>query len=291
MGAVVIPINALSEEDAHRRVREHLERYFEEVWIHRPLKALGGVAPIDAAGHAGLRKKLAGVVQFQRDCMALGQDTGYDFDRLLRKLGLLAGAPAAAGGEGVPALDITAMSAADLAGLAVDTLTDEQLEQAFQTSNRLDARELATRFGQQLISRPVRADRPDRFPVFSRLIENALRDRELDDALDYVNEGQKADCEHNEGRRRNDYELRRGQVHAKRSEWQEARDVFQGLIDRAPAELRYRATATEAMLSGKQGAAALAFAEQGLAESRKQQNRDSEQHFLELVAAAKKQAG
>jgi len=118
-----------------------------------------------------------------------------------------------------------------------------------------------------------------------------LRARELDDALDYVNEGQKADCEHNEGHRRNDYELRRGQVHAKRGEWEDARQAFQGLIERAPTEMRYRATATEAMLSGKQGATALAFAEQGLAEARKQQSRDSEQHFLELVAAAKKQAG
>lgn len=292
MGAVVIPINALSEEDAQRRVREHLEQYFEEVWIQRPLKSLGGISPLDAAGHASLRKKLAGIVQFQRDCMALGQDTGYDFDRLLRKLGLLDGAPAAAASEETaPALDIPAMSAGDLAGLGVDTLTDEQLEQAFQTAHRLDARELATRFGRQLISRPVPADRPDRFSTFSRLIENALRDRELDDALDYVNEGQKVDCEHNEGHRRNDYELRRGQVHAKRGEWPEARDVFQGLIERAPSEMRYRATATEAMLSGKQGAAAVAFAEQGLAEARKQQNRDSEQHFLELVAAAKKQTG
>ena len=44
-----------------------------------------------------------------------------------------------------------------------------------------------------------------------------------------------------------------------------------------------------AMLSAKQGPRALGFAEQGLARARQQNNRDSEQYFLELVSAAKRQ--
>ncbi len=286
--AVVFPLNATSEEDAARRVREHVERYFEETWIQQPLKSLGGVAPVDAAGHAPLRKKLRGVVQFLQECLGLSQESGYDFDRLRRKLGLLEGGAAPASAGGAAATDVTALGAAELAGLAPESLSDEQLEQAFQTAIRLDARELAGRFGQQLRARPVQADRPDRYPVFAKLIDYALGDRDTDAALDLVNEGEKADCEHNEGRRRNDYELRRGQVLTKRGEVDAARDVFQRLIERAPAELRYRGSATEAMLSARQGAAALTFGEQGLAEARKQQNRDSEQYFLELVAAAKK---
>src|SRR5262249_42142044 len=103
------------------------------------------------------------------------------------------------------------------------------------------------------------------------------------------NEGEKGDCEHNEGRRRNDYELRRGQVHAKRGELDEAANVFERLIERSPTELRYRGSAAEAMLSARQPGKALQFAEGGLAKARQQNDRDSEQYFLELASAARKQ--
>ena len=67
--------------------------------------------------------------------------------------------------------------------------------------------------------------------------------------------------------------------------------VFQQLIEEAPTELRYRGSAAEAMLSAKQASKALQFAEGGLKKSREQNNRDSEQYFMELAAAAKKQGG
>ncbi len=70
-----------------------------------------------------------------------------------------------------------------------------------------------------------------------------------------------------------------------------AQDVFSRLIERVPTEMRFRSSAAEAMLSARQGARALRFAEEGLATARQQNNRDSEQHFMELVAAAKKQTG
>ena len=97
---------------------EHIERFFEEKWIHRPLQSLNRIPPLDAAGHAMLRKKLVGVVQFLQECAAGGQVQSYDFDRLRRKLGLLPdsaakAAPAAAGQHP----DLMAMSAGELAGL------------------------------------------------------------------------------------------------------------------------------------------------------------------------------
>ena len=99
------------------------------------------------------------------------------------------------------------------------------------------------------------------------------------------------DCEQNEGRRRNDYELRRGQVHVKRGEADAAADVFQRLIERVPDELKYRGSAAEAMLTLKQAARALRFAEDGLAAARQHGDRDSEQYLLELAEAAKRQMG
>jgi tetratricopeptide (TPR) repeat protein len=284
--AMTFPLNAPDEATGQARVREGMERFFEDVWIHRPRVSLQGVPPVDAAGHAVLRKKLEGVIAFAAEC---GQLAGlpYDFDRLRRKLGLFQAAPMPGG---APA-DIAALSAAELAGLGVENLSDDQLEQAYQAAQKLDARELAERFAKVLVSRPARAERPDRYTWFNYLINQALAQGNSESALDYVNAGEKADCEHNEGRRRNDYELRRAQIQTRRGELDAAQDVFDRLIERVPSELRFRSGAAEAMLSARQGARALRFAEEGLAKARQQNNRDSEQHFLELVAAAKKQAG
>jgi hypothetical protein len=246
------------------------------------------VPPIDAAGHAKLRKQLLGVVQFLQECTP-GQPALYDFDRLRRKLGLLTGGTPAQPAVGSTALDVEALSTAELAALQPDTLTDEQVEQAFQAAQKLDARELANRFATTLIARPPRTDRPDRFPWYTFLVQTALAEGDTQTALQYVDEGEKADCEQNEGRRRNDYELRRAQVLAKSGDSESAQDVFERLIARAPNELRYCGTAAELILSVKRGAAARHFAEQGLAKARQQNNRESEQYFLELVGAAEKQ--
>jgi hypothetical protein len=181
------------------------------------------------------------------------------------------------------------MGTAELAGLKVEGLTLEQLEQAYQAAQKLDAEELAAHFARALVARPPQPERADRFPWYSYLTQRALKEGKTDEALDLVNEGEKADCEHNEGRRRNDYELRRGQVHVKRREADAAEDVFRRLIEREPSNLRYRGAAAEAMLSLQQGARALRFAEEGLAAARQANDRDSEQYLMELAKAARKQ--
>jgi tetratricopeptide (TPR) repeat protein len=282
--ALFFPVGITDEAAARKRLDDHRARFFEDVWIHRPLRSLSQVPPVDAAGHPTLRQKLLGVIQFLADCGA-SDPMPYDFDRLRRKLGLLAAAPAS---ERPAGLDIPAMGAAELSRLAADTLTDEQAEQAYQTALSLDARDLAGVFARSLVARPPNPLRPDRFAWYGHLIQQALTEDNTDTALDYVNEGEKADCEQNEGRRRNDYELRRAQIHARRGEADLAQDVFDRLITRMPVELRYRGSAAEAMLSARQGARALAFAEGGLAKAREKNDRDSENYFKELVAAAKK---
>jgi tetratricopeptide (TPR) repeat protein len=285
---LAFPVQATDEAEGKKQMQGYLERYMEEKWIHKPLRSLGLVPPIDAAGHTVLRRKLRGVVHFLEDCAAtIG--SAYDFNRLRRKLGL--GAPGTPGTAEMQAatVDIGSMSAAELAALSQGELNDLQLEQAFHSAVKLDAKDLAGQFAKGLLARPPSADKPDRYPVFNQLVQQALAEGDTATALDQLNEGEKVDCEHNEGRRRNDYELRRGQVHVKRGEFDEAAKVFERLIERAPAELRYRGSAAEAMLSAKQPGRALALAEGGLKKSREQNNRDSEQYFLELSAAARKQ--
>ena len=289
--AVVFPIGATSQEEAEKQVREHVQRYFEEVWIHRPLRSLSNATPIDAAGSGTLRKKVLGLVQFLEEA-ATGHSHAYDFGRLRNKLGLSdvshAGAPAQ---SSTPAMDIGAMNAAQLAGLKSDSLSDEQVEQAYRVAQQLDAHELAGHFATSLLSRKPQAGKTDRFPIYNYLVQRSLSDGNTASALDHVNEGEKADCEHNEGQRRNDFELRRGQILVKRGEADAATDVFERLIARVPDEMRYRATAAESMLAIKKGSLALKFAEEGLAKARAANNRDSENHFMELVGAARKQVG
>jgi tetratricopeptide (TPR) repeat protein len=294
--AVLFPRPGTPEEGLAERVLEHAQRYYEETWVHRPRQSLAGNTPVDAAGHAKLRKKLRGVIQFMQDCARGGMIANYDFDRLRRKLGLLDATTAAAPAAGAPAAgsapaDVAAMGAAELGGLQVEALPDEQLEQAYHAAQKLDAGDLAAHFAQALVARPPRPERPDRYPWYAYLTQHALRAGNTDAALDYLNEGERADGEHNEGRRRDDYELRRGQVHVKRGDPDAVQDVFRRLIERAPANPKYRGSAAEAMLSLRQGARALHFAEEGLAVARQQNDRDSEQYLLELVAAAKKQMG
>ncbi len=293
--ALLFPLS--KAEDNAQRVLEHVQKHYEETWIHKPRRALSGNTPLDAASHPALRKHLRGVIQFIQDCARGGMIANYDFDRLRRKLGLL-GEPAAsaAGLSKHPAADaagspqdIASMGAAELSGLNAPNLSDEQLEQAYQTAVKLDAEELAANFARQLITRPLSPERADRFPWYSYLAQYALRSGDKDAALDFINEGEKADCEHNEGRRRNDYELRRGQVHVKRGEVEQAAEVFQRLIERVPNNFRYRGSAAESMLSLRQPARALRFAEEGIAAARQANDRDSEQYLQELAAAAKKQ--
>jgi tetratricopeptide (TPR) repeat protein len=287
--ALIFPTN-LRDPNAPAKVAEHAQRYYEETWIQQPRRSLAGNTPIDAAAHGNLRKKLRGVVAFIQDCAAGSLMAGYDFDRLRRKLGLTdaPAEPARSASEG-NGPDVSAMSAAELAGLKVESMTDEQLEQAFQAAQKLDAEDLAASFVLGLTTRPPRPDRTDKYPWYAFLTQHAVKQGRLDAALDHVNEGERVDCEQNEGRRRNDYELRRGQVHVKRGEADAAADVFQRLIERAPDELKYRGSAAEAMLSLKHPARALKFAEEGLAAARQRGDRDTENYLQELAGAAKKQ--
>jgi tetratricopeptide (TPR) repeat protein len=284
--AMVFPVEATDEAEAERRTAEEMGRFYEDTWIHRPLRSLSNVPPVDAAGHTNLRKKLRGVIKFIEDCAA-PSGYNYDFDLLRRKLGLIA----AAAGQPATGPDIAAMSAAELSQLTPDALTNEQAEQAYQAALKLDARDLAGTFARSLVKRPANPQRPDRYPWYGHLVQLALGEGDTDAALNYLNEGEKADAEQNEGRRRNDYELRRGQVHARRGEADLAQDIFDCLIARVPSETRYRGSAAEAMLSARQGSRALAFAEGGLAKAREKNDRDSENYFMELVSAAKKMSG
>ncbi len=275
-----------SEDAARKRSLEIATRFFEETWTRRPRKSLGGVAPLDAVGSPKLRRKLSGVIAFHEQCALIGAPGIYDFNMLRRKLGLggAAAAPAAGG-------DISAMGPAELSALKAGELGDEQLEQAYQAAHRIDAREIASHFARELVGRPAKEGKADRLPYFGFLITKALAEGDTEAALGLIDEGMRIDCESNEGRRRGDYEARRASVHVKRGEADLAEDVFNRIIQRAPRDFKVRGQAAEAMMQLKQPAKARKFAEEGVAEARKANDRDAEGYLNDLAGAATRQGG
>ena len=153
--AITVPRGAATQEEAEQRMREGSRQYFEEQWVQRPLKSLGNLTPADAATQGVPRKKLRGVLQLLRECGAMTHFV-YDFDQLFRKLGLLEtiAAPQAAAPEGAKTLHIAALGAAELAALPMETLNAAELDLAYQTALKLDARDLAGTIAAQLVETP-----------------------------------------------------------------------------------------------------------------------------------------
>jgi tetratricopeptide (TPR) repeat protein len=271
----------LGEEQVKRLLETHLERHFEERWLQAPLRSLGEVAPVDATGHDELRKKLRGVVDFEEDLTRSTLPLPYDFNRVRRKLGLPApAAPAPAAPE------INAMSAAELAALTIGELADNQLHDAFQAAQRLDAGDLAANFARHLVERS--GGPADRFPVYQFLARHAVQGGNAAEGLSWIDAGLKHDCEHNEGRRRNDYELRRAKLHLEAKEPDAAYDAFKRVLDRMPSDLDVLLSATESMLRAGKRDRAAEFAEQGLKAAKQKGARDQAGNFEEMLAAARR---
>ena len=185
--ALAFPVHTIDEAEGKRRMQEYFQTFMEEKWIHKPLRSLGQVPPVDAAGHGLLRKKLRGIILFLADAAAtIG--SSYDFDRLRRKLGLLEVLPSP---TLTPTRDFSALSAAELAGLDIAALSEPDLERAYQSSLKLSAQELAGNFAKALVARPPQPDKPDRYSVFNHLVQQALADGKTDAALDFVSQGER----------------------------------------------------------------------------------------------------
>lgn len=307
---------------AETKLRDHATNYFENVWIHKPLKALSGNSALDAVGSKLLRKHVFGVVKFLEDCLKLAQPSKqvgeeivpiemYDFAALRHKLGLeyisaeppkvhvpedpkpVAAAPAAA--PSAPAeppapkkRDIGALNTPELAALDVATLSVGELEQAMLAAIKLDARELAVAFAQAGLLKPFDAATPDRYRLYATAITGAAAGGDVARAVALIDEGIKYDAEHNGGQLATEYRLRKARVYAKAKDAEKAAAEFEALTALHPDEGKFYTTAAEEMLRLKSGAKALQFAEAGLEAARRTGNRDLEGHCTELVAAAQK---
>jgi hypothetical protein len=313
--ALAQPSGSGDEAALEVKLRDHAANYFENVWMHRPLKALAGNTPIDAVGSKNLRKSVFGVVKFLQDCLEsvtpykqIGEQmvpiTLYDFNNLRHKLGLEyvsaeppkvnvpaeAAKPQAA--EAAPAApkkrDIGAMNVSELAGMDVAALSVDELEQAMRAAVKLDARELAVAFAQAGLTKPFDAARPDRYPLFATAITGAAATGDTTRAAELIDQGAKYDAEHNAGARGTDYRLRKAQLYVKAKDAEKAAAEFEAVIAAHPDEGKFYTSAAEEMLRLKAGDKALHFAEAGLEAASRTGNRDLEGHCRELVEAAKR---
>ncbi|MCE9531955.1 MAG: hypothetical protein K8T89_12650 [Planctomycetes bacterium] len=297
--AMLFPSRETQIEEIAPRLTQQGQVFFEETWSNRPLKSLSGLTPLDASAQPAYQKRLMSLVKFVEECyigasprVSDGKTTQivicYDFNQLRRKLGLPAEGPAPVA-DG--ALKIDTLSVAELAALDAGSLTDEQLDQAYRTALQKDDRILAGLFARYLTNRPAGSSIADRYPQFNHLIQMAQAENDAAAVMALLEQGEKSDADANNGQRRNDYTLRKGQFLAKRGDTEQAYQVFQELLGRAPEELKFYGPAIEAMLGQKKGNLAILFAEQALAKARSQNNRDSEHYFMELAEAAKRQGG
>ncbi len=286
--ALLFPTQEAELSHIAKRLNAHATDFFEEIWSKRPLRTLGNMSPVQAAADSKQQKRLHGVVKFIEECfiassprVAQGETISiavlYDFNRLRRKLGLiLAVRP--------PTMNYDVLTRDELAALDMEAMNDEDLEKAFRRAVTLEDRGTAEKMAIELTQSSV----SDRFFAFNYLIQMAHNDNEMEAILRLLDQAEEADAATNEGRRLNDYALKRGQMLAKAGRVDNAFEAFAKLLTKAPDELKYYGPAIEAMLAQKHAAHASQLAERALAQARSQNNRDMENYFLELASAAKK---
>jgi tetratricopeptide (TPR) repeat protein len=320
--ALAQPVQTTDVSAAETKLRDHARNFFENVWIHRPLKSLSGNTLLDAVGSKVLRKRAFGVVKFMEESLKAVQphkqvgeqlvpiDT-YDFDALRHRLGLEYVAaeppkvnvpadapktpeqPAHAGRSPAPKAepkkrDISAMNAGELSQLDVAALSVGELDQAMRAALKLDARELAVAFAQAGVTKPHDPGTADRYPLYAAAITGASATGDLGRAVELAEQGEKYDAEHNSGNRAVEFGLKKAQLFVKMKDVDKAVAAFDALIEKHPDEGKFYTTAAEEMLRLKNGAKAVYFAEKGLAKARETRNGDLEGHSQELLAAAKK---
>ena len=162
----------LETRERDELTRELVELYYENLWICVPRHGLSGKSPLvasrDAArGDTVLGAKLLGIIRFREQ---LGSRAslqmvyqGYPFDRLRRRLGLIA---ADANPAALDPADISCMSEAELDALDPLALDGHGLAEAVESASPFLVDRRAAKFAEVLIGRGG--------PLAKRIEPNAL---------------------------------------------------------------------------------------------------------------------
>jgi len=137
-----------------RALREGVETYYENQWIHRPRRALQGRSPLATASlaHHGDRVARAMLEAVVRIREQLGERRslernyqGYPFDRLRRRLGLELNRAATVDDQ-----DLSCASPWELEALRPEALDVHRLKEAFESAAGLRDDSLSIRFARPL---------------------------------------------------------------------------------------------------------------------------------------------
>jgi hypothetical protein len=176
---------------ADQLVREWVEHFYENLWIHRERRGLDGRSPLAAAqeaqrGDAVLHAKLTAVVGFReqlgRRPSARRLYQGYPFDRLRRRLELAPENPAA-----VDPGDLACAGAGELDRLDPAALDGHRLVEAVASAIGLRDDARTARLAAELVRRrPPEVVTLDLAAAVSPLVRQAMSAQDGDTALCWI---------------------------------------------------------------------------------------------------------
>lgn len=277
---LIFPGSNATEEKQAEIIMQSVQRYFESDWIQRPLRALSGLTPLDAAQSKAFRAKLEGVIRFRERNFARYKLT-YHFDRLRNKLGLETHTPP---GEIEPT-DISAYSAGQLSSLVPKDLSDEVLQRAYQAAAGMDALETAVGFALEMFERESLAGKTDLFPIYRRVIQYCLDQGDASEAATFVERALEYDRRHHAERNRSELQTLSAKVHLATGNVDAACELYREVFARDPEKPELVASAVERLLSAGKYAVAREFAEFGLKQAQERRQRDLQEQFREYLNA------
>lgn len=273
----------ISDDERQQQQRAAVQQYFEDEWIHRPLRSLGGLRPINAAQSPEYRKKLEGIIRFRERNFARF-DVSYSFDRLRNKLGLEGLAPARLGDDR-PA-DISAYSVAQLAELVPTELIDEDLLTAYRAATALDAPRTAIHFGAEMIQRGSLAEKVDMISVFRRMIADRLETGQRIGVHDLLGMASTYDERYYQNSHRGELDALRARIHLAEGNVEAASEVYRRAFDEQKENLELIAGAVEKLLSAGAYPQAVEFAKLGMDRAQARRQREFQEQFREYLAEA-----
>lgn len=271
----------LTPEQSDRLLKEKMRSYFEDIWAQRPLHSLKGNTPLDAASSPILRRKVTGCIMLMEQLLqSFRTKLPYTMDDLKHKLGL----DVALATDAPPTTNrsIAAMNTAELAALAADTLSDDDLKVAFTASKRIDANELASRFAQILVNRAASTADADCFIYDQHIIFQLLGEDRVERAYATTLKALDRDAKLNGSKRSIDYRKLRLKVLLAGKRIAEAKLDLDKLLSEKGEDLDLLVFATEELLRFGHKDLASKYAGMGKLVAAKKNDRDRFSFFEEM---------